>query len=101
MNNQNLIKAENLTSSELRERAIKGGKASAKARRKRKMLREELITLLSIGDTQTRLSLALIEQAQKGNIKAFEVIRDTIGEKDNKLSIEHSKPFEVNIKVIN
>ena len=37
--------------------------------------------LLENGNTQNKISLALIKKALKGNIKAFEVIRDTIGEK--------------------
>lgn len=51
------------------------------ARRAKKTLKEELLFLLSEGDTQERLSLALIEKASNGDLKAFEVIRDTIGQK--------------------
>lgn len=53
--------------------------------------------LLSDGNTQNKISVALIEQAQKGNTKAFEIIRDTIDEKpkDNiKISGEINNPFE-------
>jgi len=57
--------------------------------------------LLSKGDTQQKVSLALIQQALEGNTKAFEVIRDTIGEKPvDKLEVEQDKPFEVKIEVI-
>lgn len=85
-NEQNLIKPSDLTPTERRENASKAGKASGAARRARKTLKEELLLLLSDGDTQSRLSLALIEEALNGNkagsvTKAFEVIRDTIGEK--------------------
>ena len=85
-NEQNLIKPSDLTPNERRENASKAGKASGAARRARKTLKEELLLLLSDGDTQSRLSLALIEEALNGNkagsvTKAFEVIRDTIGEK--------------------
>lgn len=69
------------TPQERRELAIKAGKASGKARRARKTLKEELLLLLSQNDTQNRMSLAIIEQALSGNVKAFESIRDTIGEK--------------------
>ena len=48
MNENNLIRPEDLTSRELRERAIKGGKASAAARRKRKSMREKMKLLLSL-----------------------------------------------------
>ena len=69
------------TPQERKELARKAGKASGKARRVRKTLKEELLLLLSQNDTQNRMSLAIIEQALSGNVKAFESIRDTIGEK--------------------
>lgn len=69
------------TTEEARKRGKNGGKASGKARNKRKALKEELLLLLSTNNTQKRVSLALIKQAMAGNTKAFEVIRDTIGEK--------------------
>ncbi len=59
----------------------KGGEASARARAERKTLKEELLLLLSEGDTQKKVSAALIKKAKSGNVKAFEVLRDTIGEK--------------------
>lgn len=72
--------------SEARERGRKGGLASGEARRKRKTLKEELLLMLSDGDIQEKISLALINEAINGNnagsvTKAFEVIRDTIGER--------------------
>ena len=71
---------------EARERGRKGGLASGEARRKRKTLKEELLLILSDGDIQEKISLALINEAINGNnagsvTKAFEVIRDTIGER--------------------
>ena len=71
---------------EARERGRKGGLASGEARRKRKTLKEELILMLSDSDIQQKISLALINEAINGNnsgsvTKAFEVIRDTIGER--------------------
>ena len=71
---------------EARERGRKGGLASGEARRKRKTLKEELLLMLSDGDIQEKISLALINEAISGNnagsvTKAFEVIRDTIGER--------------------
>ena len=66
---------------EARERGRKGGLASVEARRKRKTLKEELLLMLSEGETQQSVTLALIEKAMSGDTKAFEVIRDTIGEK--------------------
>ena len=66
---------------EARDRGRKGGLASGEARRKRKTLKEELLLMLAEGDTQQSVTLALIEKAMAGDTKAFEVIRDTIGEK--------------------
>ena len=64
------------------EEASKGGIQSGKARAQRKKLRQELEILLSEGDCQKKICLAIIDLAIKGNTKAFEVIRDTIGEKN-------------------
>lgn len=74
------------TKEEARERGTNGGIASGEARRKRKTLREELIALLESGDTQQRMSVALIQEATIGNsagsvARAWETVRDTIGEK--------------------
>ena len=80
-NEQNLIPNSERTPSELREMARNGGLASGEARRKRKTLKEELLLMLSEGETQQSVTLALIEKARSGDTKDFEVIRDTIGEK--------------------
>ena len=80
-NEQNLIPNSERTPSELREMARNGGLASGEARRKRKTLKEELLLMLSEGETQQSVTLALVEKAMSGDTKAFEVIRDTIGEK--------------------
>ena len=69
------------TSEEAREYGRRGGLASAKAKQERKKLKEELLLLLEEGDTQKNVTLALIKRAASGDTKAFEVIRDTIGEK--------------------
>lgn len=66
---------------EARERGKKGGIASGKARQERKTLKEELLLLLEDSDNQKKISVALIQQAKKGNTKAYEIIRDSIGEK--------------------
>ena len=59
--------------------------------KERKTLREELLVLLGedvtdkntgrVMPTQAAISAALIKQAISGNYRAFEIIRDTIGEK--------------------
>lgn len=74
-----------------REIGRKGGKNSKAKQKMRKTLREELLALLSEQITdknsgrqmeaQRAMSTALIQQALRGNVKAFEIVRDTIGEK--------------------
>ena len=80
-NEQNLVNLKDRTPRERQEISRKGANATNKLKRERKTLREELLLLLSQGDTQEKVSLALIHKAQKGDTKAFEVLRDTIGEK--------------------
>lgn len=88
------------TKEEARKRGRNGGIKSGEARRKRKTLREELLALLGTEDYQKKISLAMLQEAKAGNTKAFEVIRDTIGEKPkDKVEIDQDKPFEVNINI--
>jgi diphthamide synthase subunit DPH2 len=70
-----------LSTDEARKRGKQGGIASGKSRRERKTLAEELKVLLSSGKEQKKVCLALVESAKDGNVRAFEIIRDTIGEK--------------------
>lgn len=88
------------TSEEARINGRKGGIASGKARAERKALKEELLLLLSKGDTQEKISLSLIREAIKGNTKAFEVIRDTIGEKPvDKIEADVDSSVSINIQI--
>lgn len=80
-NEKNLVPNHERTPSERRKNAKKAGIASGKARKRRKTLCDELLALLSDKDTQEKMSVALIKKAQKGDVKAFLAIRDTIGEK--------------------
>ena len=80
-NTENLVSLADRTTEEQRAIASAGGQASGEARRKRKTLKEELLLILSEGEPQQSVTLALIEKAMSGDTKAFEVIRDTIGEK--------------------
>ena len=67
----------------------------------RKTLREELLSLLAQGDTQSRMSLAQLQKALDGDTKAFEVIRDTIGEKPtDKVENSGTQTLDINIKVM-
>lgn len=88
-NEQNLVP---FTSYQSRDEAVrngqKGGIASGSARRYRRTLRADLETLLdspapdrSERTTAAAIALALINKALKGDTRAFEIIRDTIGEK--------------------
>ena len=86
-NESNLIP---FTSDQSREEAVKngqkGGIASGSARRYRRTLRADLEALLdspteSGQTTAAAIALALINKALKGDTRAFEIIRDTIGEK--------------------
>ena len=116
----NLLKAENMTSEELRERARKGGIASGKARKARKAMKETLETLLSMSlkdeeaqdieqikslaklggkniSVQEAIMLAQIKKAIKGDTKAAEFIRDSSGNKLKdavELSGSVNNPFE-------
>ena len=80
------------TTAEARERGRKGGKASAAKRAERKTFREGLLLLLNeplkdksgnVTDntTQDAIIAALVKRAANGDTRAFEMIRDTIGEK--------------------
>ena len=81
-NNKNL---KILSPSEAREKGKIGGIKSGEKRREKAKLREELLILLDTkSDNQTmreKITLALIQKALKGDVRAYEVIRDTIGEK--------------------
>lgn len=78
--------------SEARERGRAGGKASAAKRAERKTFREGLLLLLNeplkdkagnptTNTTQDAIIAALVKRAANGDTRAFEMIRDTIGEK--------------------
>ena len=87
-NTQNLVmggKAHALTVDE----QSNGGKASAEARRRKRDLRRALEVLLEKdiqqgGETITgadALAARLYKDALQGNVRAFEVLRDTVGQK--------------------
>lgn len=91
-NNQNLENKgfDSRTTAEQREIARQGGIASGEARRAKRDLRRALESLLDReykdknGNTVTgteAVTVKLFEQAMKGNIRAFETLRDTIGQK--------------------
>lgn len=89
-NSENLIPNSQRTPEELREITRKGGIASGKARAAKRDLRQALEMLLEKDFTDKNgnvlsgteaLTAKLFEQAMKGNIRAFETLRDTVGQK--------------------
>lgn len=71
---------------EAKKRGRAGGIKSGQVRRERKTLRDQLLAILSSGKIQDQIILSLVNEAIHGNnagsvTKAFETIRDTIGEK--------------------
>ena len=89
MNEQNLKPFGERTEKEQREIQQKGGKASAEARRKKRDLREALEMLLEkdfkdrngnvLSGTEV-ITAKLFEKASKGDVRAFETIRSTVGQ---------------------
>lgn len=87
MNEQNL---KPLSTEKAREIGAKGGKASVEARRKKRDLREALEMLLEkdfkdkngnvLSGTEV-ITAKLFEKASKGDVRAFETLRDTVGQK--------------------
>ena len=89
-NEQNLIPNSERTPSELREQTQRGGIASGEARRRKRDIRLALEALLEkdISDkhgntmsTAEAIALKQIEKALKGDTRAFEVVRDSAGQK--------------------
>lgn len=88
-NEQNLLKGDEKHTFTPDE-ASKGGKASAESRRKKRDLRLALEMLLekdfmdkdgkTISGTEA-VTAKLFEKAMKGDVRAFETLRDTVGQK--------------------
>ena len=95
MANEHNLTANSRTPSERRESARKAGIASGEARRRKKLMREAFDELLSreynqhdrdgnvVGklDGTSALAAKVFKQAMDGDLKAFEIIRDTTGQK--------------------
>jgi phage terminase large subunit len=101
---ENLINQSMRTKEEQRKIAVMGGKASGEARRRKKTLRETLITLLNAEnyeidgqkvDGYVATALALIKKATKGDVHAITALRDTVGEKPREeLEVSVQKKLE-------
>lgn len=81
---------ESRSTKEVREIASKGGKNSVEARRKKKLLKDCFDVLLEkdykrkdgyTASGAETLALTVFEKAQRGDLKAFELVRDTAGQK--------------------
>ncbi len=101
MVNKNLLRPEDLTPEQRRINAQKAGIASAKARKERKAIREQLEMLLELPlkdknaktkikklginadnlNNQMAMVISIYQKALRGDVNAFKEIRDTIGEK--------------------
>lgn len=88
-NEQNLLKGDEVHKLTAEEQS-KGGKASAEARRKKRDLRNAIEILLEtdikgkngeIKSGAEAIAIAQFQKALKGDTRAFEVIRDTAGQK--------------------
>lgn len=116
-NEQNLKSIGERTTKEQREITSKGGKASAKKRQQNKTFKEIINKFLDGQVTDERLKEQMVEfgfadkevsnkscavfalwkEAIKGNTRAFELLRDTIGEKPVE-QIQNINPPVINIE---
>ena len=85
-NIENLIPMSKRSKTEARRLGKKGGIASGKVRKEKRMLKDELEIIMETvnkeGITyQELISTALVKEALKGNTKAYEIIRNTLGQK--------------------
>lgn len=86
-NEQNLIPFDRLTESERREMAANAGRASGAARRRRRAFAELFNVALNLPSGDGKMTNAeaivssMIAAARNGDVRAFETIRDTVGER--------------------
>lgn len=98
------------TSEQAREYGARGGKASAKAKKEKKLMKEQMAMLLSLPlqdertkeqfkrlginvddlDNQMALVVSVYQQALKGNMSAVNQVREIIGEKVIEVKVENS-----------
>jgi hypothetical protein len=76
----------------------KGGIASGKARREKKIFKEAIEKQL--GQSIDGMIKSMIEQAKSGNVQAITFLRDTIGEKPtDKVEAEVNSDVNINIEL--
>lgn len=111
MNEQNLKPFTQMTESEQREIASKGGKASAEARKRRKLMREvmqdcldETITLKNGEEITARYALAKkhLQKGIAGDAKSAKLVIDWSGEAPtrNEFTGEDGTPLRITIENI-
>lgn len=119
MNEMNLTSFNKMSESRQKEIASMGGKASAKARRERRTLKETLEDVLSMSlksgeyvdieeiqsisdvkgqniTVQDAIVISIVQKAMRGNVSCAEWVRDTSGQKQTeKVSVNGSvnNPF--------
>ena len=119
-NEDNLIPANKRTEEELRQMTRNGGLASVKARREKKKLREmvEIFGSLKVDKRNSKLMedlgideeyhtrfmqgvVSLFSKANKGDVAAFNAIRDIIGEKPvDETKVTGSVQTDISIELI-
>lgn len=93
------------TSEEAREIGRKGGIASGKARRERKAFKEALLlaleTMTEEGKTiQEKGIESLMKKYIDGDLQAFTIVRDTVGEKPtDKVEADVNSEVKINIEL--
>ena len=97
---------------EAKKNGMKGGIASGESRRRMKTFKEELLAILesetknSKGETisvQKNINAALILKAAKGDVRAYEVIRDTLGQKpkdEKEVVVKAEEGLQVNLDLV-
>lgn len=111
MNEQNLKPFTQMTESEQREIASKGGKASAEARKRRKLMRDvmqdcldETITLKNGEEITARYALAKkhLQKGIAGDVKSAKLVVDWSGEAPtrNEFTGEDGAPLRITIENI-
>lgn len=98
MNEENLIPISERSSEEVREMGRKGGIASGKARKEKKLFKEAIEKQL--GQSLDSMIKSMITQAKKGNVQAITFLRDTIGEKPtDKVEADLNTDITINIEL--
>ena len=106
MSKDNLIPCNQRSKKEAREMGRKGGIRSGEVRKEKKLLKDLLQTMLEMKDesgvdNQTKITTALLKKAKNGDTKAYEIIRDTLGQKPkDTLELEANISYEKALKKI-